>query len=118
MEQYINLQGTVTGRFTSEAENEVAVPQMSFVGVVEVSDFMPTFSIYDIMGIKPETEVAHREKELAFWERKYRATNKASQKKRIKRKVNFKQHMLAKAKEDMENYYTSKEKANEDRNSK
>lgn len=114
MEQYINLQGTVTGRLNTKEENEVEVPQMSFAGAVEVSDFMPTFSIYDIMGIKPETEVAHREKELAFWERKYKATNKASQKKRIKRKVNFKQHTLRKAKEDMENYYKSRKKYQED----
>jgi len=109
MEQYINTKGVRTGRFTTRAENEVEVPKVSWVGEVEVSDFMPTFSIYDLMGITPESEVAVREKELAFWEGKYKATNKGSQKKRIKRKVDFKRHMLNKAKEDMENYYKSKE---------
>ncbi|AID50551.1 hypothetical protein [Bacillus phage CP-51] len=111
MEQHINTTGVRTGRFTSSKENKAGVAQspVSWVGEVTVSDFMPTFSIYDIMGITPESEVAAREKALAFWEGKYKATNKGSQKKRIKRMVDFKRHMLNKAREDMKNYYTSKE---------
>ncbi|AGR47135.1 hypothetical protein SHANETTE_189 [Bacillus phage Shanette] len=119
MEQYIDIKGVRTGRFTSSKENKAGVAQspVNWTGEIGVSGFMPTFSIYDLMGITPESEVAAREKALAFWEGKYRATNKGSQKKRIKRMVDFKQHMLNKAKEDMENYYKSKEQANEDRNS-
>jgi len=111
MEAYINTTGVRTGRLSSSRENKAGVAQspVNWVGEVKVSSFMPTFSIYDIMGITPESEVAVREKELAFWEGKYKATNKHSQKTRIKRRVDFKRHMLNKAKEDMENYYKSKE---------
>ncbi|AGR46855.1 hypothetical protein JL_187 [Bacillus phage JL] len=120
MGQHINITGVRTGRFTASKENKAGVAQspVNWVGEIEVSGFMPTFSIYDIMGITPESEVSAREKGLAFWEGKYKATNKGSQKKRIKRIVDFKRHMLNKAKEDMENYYTSKEQANEDRDSR